>query len=172
MSAVCSFIKDNIIYVFDEIKIWSSNTDELVDEIHNRFKNKKIFVYPDPASRQRRTSAGGRTDLSILQNAGFIVKSLTKHMAVRDIINSVNSKLCSAAGIRTLLISSKTKGVLNSLSKQTYKEDTSVPDKTQGYDHMNDALVYLVSYLYPITTNYKPTNPERFVVKTGVRQYG
>ena len=172
MSAVCSFIKDNIIFVFDEIKIWSSNTDELVDEIHNRFKNKKIFVYPDPASRQRRTSAGGRTDLSILQNAGFIVKSLTKHMAVRDRINSVNSKLCSAAGIRTLLISSKTKGVLNSLSKQTYKEDTSVPDKTQGYDHMNDALGYLVSYLYPITTNYKPTNPERFVVKTGVRQYG
>ena len=33
---------------------------------------------------------------------------------------------------------------------------------------MNDALGYLVSYLYPITTNYKPQNPERFVVKTGV----
>jgi len=154
--------------VFDEIQIWSSNTDEMVQEIHNRYKNKKIVIYPDPASRQRRTSAGGKTDLSILMNGGFACKVPYRHMAIRDRVNSVNSKLCSAAGIRTLLISSKAKSVLNSLSKQTYKENTSVPDKTQGYDHMNDALGYLVSYLYPITTNYKPQNPERFVVKTGV----
>ena len=167
MSAVCTYIKDGTINVFDEIKIWSSNTDELVEEIHSRYKNKKIFVYPDPSCRQRRTSAGGRTDLSILQNAGFIVKTFNKHMAVRDRINSVNSKLCSAAGIRSLIISSKAKTTLNSLSKQVYKEDTSIPDKSQGYDHMNDALGYLVSYLYPITTNYKPLDPQRFMLRTG-----
>ena len=153
--------------MFDEIKIWSSNTDELVDEIHTRYKNKKIMVYPDPSCRQRRTSAGGRTDLSILQNAGFIVKTFNKHMSIRDRVNSVNSKLCSASNARTLIISSKAKTTLNSLSKQVYKEDTSVPDKSQGYDHMNDALGYLVSYLYPITINYKPTNPERFTIRTG-----
>ena len=88
-------------------------------------------------------------------------------MAVRDRINSVNSKLCSAAGIRSLIISSKAKTTLNSLSKQVYKEDTSIPDKSQGYDHMNDALGYLVSYLYPITTNYKPLDPQRFTIRTG-----
>ena len=44
MSAVVSYIKDNIVYVFDEIQIWSSNTDEVVQEIHNRYKNKKIVV--------------------------------------------------------------------------------------------------------------------------------
>jgi hypothetical protein len=40
-----------------------------------------IFIYPDPASKQRKTSAGGRTDLSILQNAGFKVKVKHKHPA-------------------------------------------------------------------------------------------
>jgi len=166
MSAVVSYIKNNIVYVIDEINIWTSNTDELCQEIHNRFKNKKIFAYPDPASRQRRTSAGGRTDLSILQNAGFVCKVHNRHMAVRDRINSVNAKLCNAIGIRGVIISPKCKNLLNSVAKQAYKEGTSLPDKTQGFDHMNDAFGYLISYLYPITTNYEATTDDRFAVKT------
>ena len=168
MSAVISYIKDGIIYIFDEIAIWSSNTDELCQEIHHRYKNKKIFAYPDPASKQRRTSAGGRTDLSILQNNGFVVKSLNKHMAVRDRINSVNSKLCNSIGIRGIIISPKCKNLLNTLSKQVYKEGTSLPDKTGGLDHHGDALGYFVSYLYPVTTNYEAPTDSRFTVKTRI----
>ncbi len=167
MSAVVSYIKDNIVYVFDEIQIWGSNTQEMVDEIHNRYKNKKIVVYPDPASRQRRTSAGGKTDLSILMNAGFVCKVPNSHMAVRDRINSMNSKLCSSAGIRTVIFHPRTKNMLNSVSKQCYKEGTSLPDKTQGLDHMNDAISYMVSFLYPVTRDFKTTAPQRFTV--GVR---
>ena len=167
MSAVVSYIKNNIVYVFDEIQIWSSNTDELCKEIHNRYKNKKIIFYPDPASRQRRTSAGGKTDLSILQNAGFICKVPNRHMAIRDRVNSVNSKLCSSADIRSVIFHPKVRNVLNSISKQCYKEGTSLPDKTSGLDHMNDALGYLISFLYPITRDFTSTRPQRFTVKTG-----
>ena len=167
MSAVVTYIKDNIVYVIDEIMIWSSNTQEMVEEIHNRYKNKKIVVYPDPASRQRRTSAGGKTDLSILQNAGFVCKVPTRHMAVRDRINSVNSKLCSSAGIRSVIFHPRTKNMLNSISKQCYKEGTSLPDKSQGLDHMNDALGYLISFLYPVTRDFTTTAPQRFTVRTG-----
>ena len=60
-----------------------------------------IFIYPDPASRQRKTSAGGRTDLSILQNGGFTVKVKHRHPAVRDRINAVNSKLKDSKGNKT-----------------------------------------------------------------------
>jgi len=139
----------------------------MVDEIHNRYKNKKIVVYPDPASKQRRTSAGGKTDLSILMNAGFVCKVPNSHMAVRDRINSMNSKLCSSAGIRTVIFHPRTKNMLNSISKQCYKEGTSLPDKTQGLDHMNDAISYMVSFLYPVTRDFKTTTPQRFTV--GVR---
>jgi len=167
MSAIVSYIKDNKVYVFDEIQIWSSNTDEMCEEIHRRYPNKKIFVYPDPASKQRKTSAGGRTDLSILQNAGFIPKVMGKHMAIRDRVNSVNTKFCSANNERGIFIHPKCKNLLNSVAKQTYKEGTVLPDKTQGFDHMNDALGYLISFLYPIKTYYETQMPERFVVKTG-----
>jgi phage terminase large subunit len=168
MSAVVSFIHQGIVFVFDEITIWSSNTDELVEEIHNRYKLKKIFAYPDPASRQRKTSAGGRTDLSILQNAGFITKVPGRHMPIRDRINSVNSKFLNAAGHRGIIIHPKCKNLLNSVSKQVYKEGTNLPDKTQGFDHMNDALGYLVSFLFPITRDYTTSEPEFFKMKTGV----
>ena len=89
-------------------------------------------------------------------------------MPVRDRINAVNSKLCSAAGIRGLIIHPKRKNLLNSISKQVYKEGTSLPDKQGGFDHMNDALGYLVSYLYPITTNYESADAGRFTVKTRI----
>jgi hypothetical protein len=154
MSAVVLTSKMVTKCMYDEIQIWSSNTDELCEEIHRRYRGKKIFVYPDPASKQRKTSAGGRTDLSILTNAGFLPKVMSRHMAIRDRVNSVNAKFCSASGERGIIIHPKCKNLLNSVAKQTYKEGTVLPDKTQGFDHMNDALGYLISFLYPITTFY------------------
>ena len=166
MVGIVCFIKNNIIYVYDEIQIWSSNTDEICQEIHHRYPNKKIFSYPDPSAKARRSSSAGKTDISILQNNGFIVKAPNKAMPVRDRINAVNSKLCSSAGIRGMIIHPNCKNLLNTLSKQVYKEGTSVPDKSNGLDHHGDALGYLVSYLYPVTTNYERSEQSRFTVRT------
>jgi hypothetical protein len=60
------------------------------------------------------------------------------------------------------------KKIVNTLSKLTYKEGTSVPDKTKGLEHISDALRYAITYLYPIKTHYNFEQPQRFVVKTGV----
>ena len=162
MSAVVSVRDGDTLRIIDEIVIYGSNTDELVDEIKTRYPNRRIIVYPDPASRQRKTSSGGRTDLSILQNAGFAVKVRNSHTAIRDRINSVNARLMSADGERHLFIDPKCKQVIKSLERQTYKEGTSQPDKDSGYDHMNDALGYLVDYLYPIKRQYEVTQPTRW----------
>jgi len=40
------------------------------------------------------------------------------------------------------------------LERQIYKPGTSQPDKDNGWDHMNDALGYGISYLFPITRQY------------------
>ena len=88
MSACVAQIDKDIIYVVDEIVIYGSNTDEMCQEIKDRYGTKiPIIIYPDPACRQRKTSAGGKTDLSILQNAGFQVKAKFKHSAIRDALN-------------------------------------------------------------------------------------
>lgn len=162
MSAVISIREGSTLKIIDEIVIYGSNTDEMVDEIKTRYQNRQICVYPDPAARQRKTSAGGRTDLSILQNAGFSVKVRDRHSAIRDRINSVNARLKSADGERHLMIDPRCKQVIKSLERQTYKEGTSQPDKDSGFDHMNDALGYLIDFLYPIKRQYDIPQPTRW----------
>jgi len=161
MSAVLMTRKGDTLHVFDEVVMFGSNTDEMVAEIRTRYGNGTIVIYPDPASRQRKTSAGGRTDLSILQNAGFEVRVRSSHAAVRDRINSVNSRLLSKDGHRRLFVDPKCKKVIESLERHTYKEGTSQPEK-DGFDHMNDALGYAVEYLFPIRKANKPQAPQRW----------
>lgn len=162
MSAVVAIKDGGNLSIIDEIIIFGSNTDEMVDEIQTRYAGRRCIIYPDPASRQRKTSAGGRTDLSILQNAGFAVKVRNAHSPIRDRINSVNARLKSADGERHLYVDPKCKQVIKSLERHTYKEGTSQPDKDSGFDHMNDALGYLVDYLHPIKRNIAPTQPTRW----------
>ena len=158
----CLFhIKNGICYFFKEISLYSSNTDEMVEELKSRYDSKKIVIYPDPASRQRKTSAGGRTDLTILQNAGFTVKCKATHALVRDRINAVNSRLCNYEGKRFIYIDNSCTLLINSLMKELYKEGTNVPEKN-GYDHMTDALGYAIEYLFPISSNLPPSQPKRF----------
>jgi hypothetical protein len=148
------------LHAIDEIVIYGSNTNELVEEVRNRLGDRKITAFPDPAGAQRRTSAGGRTDITILQQAGFAVKYRNAHPPVRDRINSVNSLLCSSTGDRRLVIDPRCRRLIESLEKHCYKENTQIPDKDSGWDHMTDALGYGVEYLFPIR---KETQPQPMV---------
>jgi hypothetical protein len=134
----------------------------MVQEIKNRYNNKHIYIYPDPASKQRKTSAGGITDLAILKNAGFNIRVRNNHPLIRDRINSVNAKLKNAKGDRTLFIANNCKNVLKSIERQIYKEGTTLVDKSNNYDHMNDALGYMIEYLYPLRRDFKPSKPQRW----------
>lgn len=162
MSAVIAVQNKDNLYVIDEIRMFSSNTQELVAEIKARYPSSKIWAYPDPASRQRKTSAGGATDLTILQNAGWVVKCPTSHTPVRDRINAVNSRLCDSTGIRHLFIQPNCKYTIEGLERQTYKEGTVQPDKDSGYDHQMDALGYMVDYLFPVRRDREPYIPQRW----------
>ena len=162
MCGVVCIVKDEKIIVIDEIQIYSSNTNEMCEEIRHRYKNKQIAVYPDPSARQRKTSAGGLTDLAILKNAGFHVKCRNTAPLVRDRINAVNSKLKNVNGKNNLFILKSCKNVIKSIERQIYKEGTSVPDKTSGFDHMNDALGYLVEYIFPLKRNFVPSPVKRW----------
>jgi hypothetical protein len=156
MSAVIGVKTGNVMHIIDEFKIYGSNTEELVEEVKTRYPGHTIIAYPDPAGAQRKTSAGGKTDHTILRTAGFTVKAPHSHNAVRDGINAVNAKLLSSSGFTTLFFDPKCKYSIECLEKQTYKEGTSIPDKDSGFDHMNDALRYMVDYLFPIR---QPTTP-------------
>jgi hypothetical protein len=156
MSVVVAVRTGDHLHVIDEIRMFSSNTQEAVEEIKGRYPKSRIWAFPDPASRQRKTSAGGVTDLTILQNAGFVVKVPNAHTPVRDRINAVNSRLKSASGRVNLTFASTVKHTIEGLERQTYKAGSTTPDKDSGYDHMNDALGYMVDYLFPVKRDRDP----------------
>lgn len=151
-------------YQIDEIQLYSSNTSEMVDEINARYPRAKKFVYPDPSGNQRRTSAYGMTDHTILHNAGFVLKAPRKHDPVRDRINAINARFCSADSKRHLFIAKSCKYSIECLDKHTFKENSTVPDKDSGYDHMFDAMSYYVAYRWPIKRDIDPdaVKPQRW----------
>jgi len=144
MSAVISVIVGDVMWVIDEIEIYSSNTFEMIKEIQSRYQHRIIFAYPDASGQAQKTSAAGLTDHILLHNAGMKVKVGKTNPPVVDRINSVNSMLCNSYGVRKLFIDPKCKRMRECLIKHTYKEGTRQPDKNSGLDHLGDALGYAV----------------------------
>jgi len=155
-AAIC-VVKGNDVYVIDEIQMHNSHTQEIADEIRNRYPNSKIICYPDPSGSARKTSSGGMTDHNILHNAGFVVKAPRKHDPVKDRINAINARFCSADGVRHLFISPSAKYTIESLDRYTFKEGTQIPDKDSGYDHMFDALSYAIAFMFPLRREVDPS---------------
>jgi hypothetical protein len=169
MSVVIFVREGDCLHAIDEIRMFSSNTQEAVEEVKSRYPKSKIWCYPDPASRQRRTSAGGVTDLTILQNAGYVVKAPLSHNPVRDGINAVNARLLNDKKDINLFFDPRCKHTIDCMERYAYKENSSQPDKDSGYDHMADAVRYAVDYMFPIKKDTSSVvQPRRWSHNIGV----
>jgi phage terminase large subunit len=151
------------LHAIDEIIIYSSNTNELIEEIRNRYPRNPITCYPDPAGVQRKTSANGNTDIRLLEQSGFTVRYHRQHAQVKDRINAANSLFHKRAdNTARFYIDPKCKNIIKSLQNYSYKEGTQIPDKDSGWDHAFDALTYPIEFLFPITTKVEHVRPQRF----------
>lgn len=151
------------IEIYDEIYLDNSNTQEMINEIRNRYPTNPITVFPDPAGVQRKTSAGGNTDIRLLELAGFTTRYHRQHPQIRDRINSGNSLFFKRDDQSTrFIIDPACKKTIACLKNWAYKPDTMIPDKNSGFDHGCDALTYMLQFLYPITKPVTPSAPQRF----------
>ena len=149
MSATIAVVKNGIAWVIDEIEIYGSNTNELVQEIKARYHHNRIIAYPD-SSGIKRTTNSGISDHQILQNAGFKLMVQPGNPPVIDRIASVNG----AFEKDKLFIDPKCRSLKNCLIKHTYKEGTRQPTKDQGLDHLNDSLGYFVYQHFAIKNTH------------------
>ncbi len=155
MSATIAIVKNGIGWVIDEIEIYGSNTNELVQEIKARYPQNRIVAYPD-SSGIKRTTNSGISDHQILQNAGFKLMVQPGNPPVIDRIASVNA----AFEHNKLFIDPKCRSLKNCLIKHTYREGTRQPTKDQGLDHLNDSLGYFVYQHFAIkNTSTKKLKP-------------
>jgi hypothetical protein len=158
---------DGDLWQIGEIVIPTSNTDEMAKELRARYARpavggmelSHITVYPDPAGAQKKTSAQGKTDFSILREAGFTLYAMNAHPLVRDRINLVNGKFLTADGKRHAFVDPSCRDSIKCYEQLTYKEGTSEPDKELGLDHLPDATGY---YIYTRFA-YKPARAVQII---------
>ena len=141
MSAVIGVRLGQNLLLIDEIS-GAHDTDALAREIRARFLDRKIYVYPDASGGSRSTNAC-RTDIQILESYGFSNQSPKSNPAVRDRVASVQALLENGKGEIRLQVAKHCKRTIECLELQSYPE-RGEPDRDAGYDHMKDALGYLV----------------------------
>lgn len=118
--------------------------DENGKPVHGMHTNGHITIYPDPAGAQARTSAQGKTDISILKDPqfGFRVQQMSSHPLVRDRNGVLNARFCNVDGTHRMFIDPSCKKSIEAYERHEYKEGTSEPDKGTGFDHIPDSAGY------------------------------
>ncbi len=135
--------------ILDEFKLTDSNTPEFISEVKNRYGKHQIICYPDASGKSRHTSSH-QTDHQMLFNAGFDIASPKANPYVADRINETNALFTNHKGDHRLWIHPNCTYLKDCLLGHTYKENTSIPDKSQNLDHILDATGYLVHGVFPI----------------------
>ncbi len=134
MNAVVHIKENGKSYAVDEfVEVYDTTT--MIEKIREHYPKNYIYIYPDASGQNRSTS--GKTDVQLLQAAGFKVKVLPKNPFVRDRVNELNKQFRD----KTYFVNIKTcKNYVEALEQIGYKGGE--PDKTSGYDHITEAGGY------------------------------
>lgn len=153
-------VRGKQMHFLDEFK-GHPDTDELGKFLKEKYKDHRIFAYPDPSGRARKTSAPvGTTDFTILESYGIKCLAHTKAPPITDSVAAVNRKLKNAAGEVDMYVSNKCTGVINSLERTRWMDknsDTATIDKSEGIEHFSDGVRYGTEYLFPVLSGTKRT---------------
>lgn len=134
------------------------DTPDVIKIITDRWASKghRIIIYPDATGKNRETLDASRSDLSLLTQAGFVVRNNSRNPAVKDRILATN-KAFEQGKIKVNAKACPT--IARCLEQQAY-DDNGEPDKKSGFDHMNEAFSYFVAYEFPIV---KPMSKMKIV---------
>jgi hypothetical protein len=141
MSAVIAYRNGKTLQVFDEIS-GAHDTDALAQTIKARYPDHRIYMYPDASGGNRSTNAS-QTDIAILESYGMSNQSPRANPPVRDRVAAMQALMENGKGEIRLHIDHSCHKLIECLELQSYSE-RGEPDKDGGYDHMNDAIGYLV----------------------------
>lgn len=137
------------------------DTPDLIRSIKERYEGHHVTIYPDASGGSRKTVDASSTDIKLLRQAGFVVRVELTNPGVRDRILSVNTNF-EKQRLWVNDARDAAADLAESLEKQPYSANGD-PDKTAGFDHMNEAFGYAVHKLMPIR------KPERAAAATARR---
>ena len=152
MAAGIHVMRSGIAYAVDEI-IGAADTPAVINIIKSRYPNHAVIVYPDASGAASSSTNASMSDIKMLKNAGFSINAPRKNGRIRDRVASVNKALCDPQGNRSYYVNvEKCPNIALGLEQQAYDKNGG-PDKTGGFDHLNDGVGYFIVRQFPITFN-------------------
>lgn len=148
MAAVVVVLRDGNPHAVEELT-GVFDTPAMIQLIKARYAGHQIMVYPDASGQARKANNASVSDLSLLQSAGFIVRSNPTNPAVKDRVLSMNAMIHSGGERRLKVNVDGCPALVEGLEKQAYDKNGE-PDKTSGLDHVIDACGYLITHKFPI----------------------
>ena len=143
-AATIFVVREDELHAVDEF-VDMHDTRDMIDCIKARYGEHPVYIYPDASGSARHTTNASISDIALLQQAGFYVRTKKRNPMVKDRIMAMNSALEKG---RVKINAARCKRVAECLEQQTYRNGE--PDKTSGFDHQNDATTYVVAYEMPI----------------------
>jgi hypothetical protein len=124
------------------------DTPDMIKIVKERWQDNghRIIIYPDASGDSRKSVDASKTDIALLQNAGFVVRVNSRNPAIKDRILATN-KAFEVGKIKVNDQACPT--IVRCLEQQAY-DDNGEPDKKSGFDHMNEAFSYFVAYEFPV----------------------
>lgn len=167
MSAVVHLVKDMKAYAVDEL-VGLFDTPELIDTILDKYRNRRVYCYPDAAGGARKSVNANESDIKLLKQAGFTVKVDSKNPSIMDRVNTMNAMFCNARNERRYFINTNIcKEFTKALEQQAYDEKTHLPDKQNGHDNRGiDAAGYFIIKMFPVHRSVQSLNTRSFPKET------
>ena len=142
LTAVAFQVVNGQFHVIDEFFLRNSDTYRMVKELVTRgYRGAQII--PDSTAKNRKTS--GKSDVVILQEAGFQVLP-TRNPFVNDRVNNVNRLLNQ----NRVIVSPKCKKLINDLEKVSWKDNKLNQKDDKMLTHISDAFSYGLWKLEPL----------------------
>ena len=149
--SIAIIVKEDKIFVVDEFS--SKDTFEVAPNVRKVYSKNQIVCYPDASGRSGSSNAN-KTDIEILQDAGFLIDAPKANGRIIDSVNAINSLFMQN---RLFINTNKCPNLTRALEQQAYDKNGE-PEKFAGaatLDDYADALRYPIVRKFPLVT-YSP----------------
>lgn len=159
LSSSVSVLRDESMYILDEIVLMSAEAQQSANEFCEKFKdhkNKNVVIYGDPYGRHGEKH-GHKSDYIVIEKVlsangwKHRRKVPPSHPPIKDRQNSVRSRILSADGERRLFVNPQKAPWSNEgLATVQFKEgSTFQEDDKNKYQHITTAIGYQIHKLWP-----------------------
>ena len=147
-NAVSGIYENKILRIFKEFTHYF-DTPDLAKGVKEEFDGFVIYAYPDASGSKRTSTNAHVSDIAILKENKFRIKAKSVNPLIRDRVASVNRAFEKG---RLVIDTEACPELTECLEQQVYLSN-GMPDKKSGYDHLVEALGYMVYYLMPVRRN-------------------